>query len=207
MKKLIAIMLAALMLLSIVACGEQNPADTDDQQGGDEVVDLAYASAEELLTIILTKYNETASEDTQIGVNGGNMFNFDTCKMGEPAKFVSLEDSDYDYHLGYPTADVAKLDDAASMYHWNNANIFNCYAVHFANKADREGMIETIKNNILARHWECGIPEELSIITVPGDYLVVVWGVISSGGVSHLVADSVVANIQGATMVVDTPIV
>lgn len=192
MKKLIAILLAALMLLSIVACGEKTP--------DDEPVNVPYASAEELLNIILTKYNESADEMTQIGVNGGNVFNFETIKEGGPAKFVALEDSDYDYHLGYPVADVAKMDDAASMYHWMNSNVLTCYAVHFANKADVDAMVDVLKDNISARQWECGHPEKLFIVKAPGNYLVVVWGVVTSGGVAELVADSIVANVEGATL-------
>ena len=196
--------LAAMMLLSIVACGNTNETEADTKVETDAEteapVELAYKSALDLLTKIMNDYNATATEETKLYVAGGNINNFETTSMEGPAKFVALEDEDYNANLGYPAADAAKLDDAASMFNMMNTNVFNCYAVHFANSADVDGMVETLKSNILARQWICGSPEKLVIVKVPGDYLVVVWGAVNFGGIVDPVVASITANVEGAAV-------
>ena len=212
MKKLLAILLATMMLLALVACGNTNETEAPETNapetnapGDDElpIVDLAYNSALELLQLVMNGYNATATEDTMLYVVGGNINNFETTSMDGPATFVALEDEDYNANLGYPAADVAKLDDAASMFNMMNTNVFNCYAVHFTNSDDVDAMVEVIKNNILARQWICGSPEKLVIAKVPGDYLIVVWGAVQFGGIVDPFVASFATSVEGSSIVVD----
>ena len=211
MKKFLAILLAAMMLLSIVACGETtetnapetNAPETNAPETDAPAVELAYNSALELLQQVLDGYNANATEDTMLSVVGGNINNFETTSMDGPATFVALEDEDYNTNLGYPTADVAKIDDAASMFNMMNANVFNCYAIHFTNSGDVDAMAEAIKSNILQRQWFCGSPEKLAIVKVPGDYLIVVWGVVEFGGIVDPFVASIATSVEGASTVVE----
>lgn len=213
MKKFLSLTAALLAVLMLVtACGSDN---TDSNETTDPAAnettapdttaapELAYKSAEELLVLLMNTYNESAAEEAKLYVAGGNNFNFDTVKMDAPAKFVALADSDYDANLGYPEADVAKLDDAASMFNMMNANVFNCAAFHFANSADVDAMVEPLKANILARQWVCGAPEKLVIIKMPGDYLVMIWGATSFGGIVDPFAASIPTTVEGASIVVE----
>ena len=165
--------------------------------------ELAYKSAEELLKLLMDAYNANATEDTMLYVCGGNPYNFETTNPEGPAKFVALEDGDYDANLGYPTADISKQDDAASMFNMMNINVFNCYAVHFTNSADVDAMATAIKDNILARQWVCGAPEKLVIAKMPGDYLVVVWGAVEFGGVVDPFTASFATSVEGSSIVVE----
>ena len=165
--------------------------------------ELAYKSAEELLKLLMDAYNATATEETMLYVCGGNPYNFETTNPEGPAKFVALEDGDYDANLGYPTADISKQDDAASMFNMMNINVFNCYAVHFTNSADVDAMATAIKDNILARQWICGAPEKLVIAKMPGDYLVVVWGAVEFGGVVDPFTASFATTVEGSSIVVE----
>ena len=216
MKKLIALTLALLMLtMCFVACDNKGDDTAETTPAGDNAdttpvveettpaPELAYKSAEELLKLLMETYNATATDETKLYVCGGNPYNPDTTNFEGPAKFVALEDADYDANLGYPTADVSKIDDAASMFNMMNTNVFNCYAVHFANGADVDGMVNTIKDNILARQWICGAPEKLVIVKMPGDYLVVVWGAVEFGGIVDPFAASFTTAVEGATTVVE----
>ncbi|MBQ9079576.1 MAG: hypothetical protein IJY27_00720 [Clostridia bacterium] len=220
MKKLLALTLACLMLtMCFVACGtnNDNADNTTTTVGNDNTTtpadtttaapELAYDSAEALLKHIMDSYNATAAEETKLYVCGGNPYNFETVNPEGPAKFVALEDADYDTHLGYPAADISKLDDAAYMFNMINVNTFSCYAVHFANSADVDGMVSTLKDNILARQWICGTPEKLAIVKAPGDYLIVVWGAVSSGGIVDPFVAGVTAAVDGAQIVVEQNIV
>ena len=216
MKKLLAVLLAAMMLLSLVACGGTNeteaPVDNESETNAPETnapeteapaVELAYKSALELLQLVMNSYNAGATEDTMLYVAGGNINNFETTSFDGPATFVALENEDYNANLGFPAADVAKIDDAASMFNMMNTNVFNCYAVHFTNGGDVDAMVETLKNNILARQWICGSPEKLVIVKVPGDYLIVVWGAVQFGGIVDPFVASFATSVEGSSIVVE----
>lgn len=207
MKKLLAMILAAMMLLSFVACGNGAETETDVNNEAnvetEAAPELSYKSALELLNQIFNGYNAGATEETKLYVAGGNINNFETTSAEGPAKFVALADEDYDQNLGYPAADASKIDDAASMFNMMNVNVFNCYTVHFTNSGDVDAMVETIKANILARQWVCGAPEKLVIVKIPGDYLVVVWGAVQFGGIVDPFVASIANSVEGATTVVE----
>ncbi|MBE6569759.1 MAG: hypothetical protein E7658_06045 [Ruminococcaceae bacterium] len=217
MKRTLSLIAAILAMLMLASCGANNEdetltgendttvdtTETTEDTAGEEI---AYTSAEELLVTLMNGYNENASEETMLYVAGGNSYNFDTVKMDAPAKFVALADTDYDENLGYPAADAGKLDDAASMFNMMNINTFNCAAFHFADSSDVDAMVEPLKNNIMARQWICGSPEKLYIAKLPGDYLVMAWGVASSGGIIDNFAASIAITVADADIVVNETI-
>lgn len=206
MKKILALILAAMMLLSLVACGNTTETETETEiqteteTETEAVVELPYKSATELLNLVFTTYNAGATEETMLYVAGGNINNFETTSMEGPAKFVPLANEDYDQNLGYPVAEVSKIVEAASMFNMMNANMFNCYTVQFAEGTDVNAVAEAIKTNVLARRWMCGAPEKLAIVKFPGDYLLVVWGVVQFGGI----VDPFVASLSGVVEGVET---
>lgn len=208
MKKILALILAAMMLLSLVACGNTTETETETEiqteteteTETEAVVELPYKSATELLNLVFTTYNAGATEETMLYVAGGNINNFETTSMEGPAKFVPLANEDYDQNLGYPVAEVSKIVEAASMFNMMNANMFNCYTVQFAEGTDVNAVAEAIKTNVLARRWMCGAPEKLAIVKFPGDYLLVVWGVVQFGGI----VDPFVASLSGIVEGVET---
>jgi len=219
MKKLLALTLALLMLaMSLVACqpsengGESTPESTPAETPAETPVEtpaetpapeLAYKSALELINQIYTSYNESASEETKLYVAGGNNNNFDTVNFEGPAAFIALEDGDYDMNLGYPAAEAAKIESAASMFNMMNVNVFNCYTIQFKSGTDVDAMIEAVKANILARQWICGAPEKLVIVKCPGDYIMVVWGAVNFGGIVDPFVQGAVAAVDGASVVVE----
>lgn len=236
MKKILALILAAMMIFAVVSCGNANndtkDTDTDavvdtndtadgtdtnapesdseavDTENGDtdavdteaNVGDAAYANALQLLETIWGTYGD----DEKFFIGGGNTYNAETMTMDAPGAFVALADTDYDENLGYPAADAAKIVDAASIFHGMNVNTFTCGAFHFANSDDASAMVDAIKENIMNRQWICGFPEKLAIVSVPGDYLLVMWGV-GEGAVDTFVAKTTAA-IEGATVLVDEAI-
>jgi hypothetical protein len=221
MKKIIALILACLMLtMSFVACdkGEtetttesvennqtEAPAgDTTVEETTEAVVELPYKSAIELLQIIFEKYNAAqATDDTKLWVSGGNINNFETCNMEGPAAFVALADEDYNQNLGIPAAEASKIASAASMFNMMNANTFNCFTVQLTDGTDADAFVNTVKDSILSRQWICGSPEKLVIAKAPGNYVIVVWGVVEFGGIVNPVAESFTTSVEGATIVVE----
>lgn len=224
MKKIIALILACLMLtMSFVACTDNGDADTTTEPpAGDTTtapaadqttaapetteapVELAYESAIELLNIVFEKYNAAqATDDTKLWVGGGNINNFDTVNPEGPGAFVALDNEDYNQNLGFPAEHADKIASAASMFNMMNANTFNCYTIQFTEGTDVDAMITAAKDNILARQWICGSPEKLVIAKAPGNYIIVVWGVVEFGGIVDPVAASFATSVEGSTIVVE----
>lgn len=209
-KKILYIAIAAIAVVLVavlvfVFAGSNNGTTNN---GGNQTVEPTYKSALELITEVFTSYNENAPEEEQLWVVGGNSDNIDTVSFDGPAAFVPFEDAEgeYDYHLGVPASVVSKVENAASMYNMMNVNNFNCYTLKLASSADANTVANTLKENILDRDWICGMPEKLVIINCPGNYLLVVWGVVEFGGIVDPVVDSVIANIEGSSIVVSTPV-
>lgn len=162
MKKLSAILLAALLTFSLAACGAK-----DENSGGEN----KSGSPVELLTAVWDSYGE---EDKFPAV-GGDMTTEDTTKTDAPGKFSIKDTEALDSTLGFPADSVKKIDDAASLVHMMNANTFTCGAFHLKNGEDVNDVFAAIKNNIMNRHWLCGFPDRLVIIQVD-DNIVTLFG-------------------------------
>ena len=79
MKRIVSILLCAVLLLSLAACGTSAPADTDDN---------APASALELLETVWNSY----SEDEKFPAAGGD-YSEENMRDGAPGNF-SMDDAD-----------------------------------------------------------------------------------------------------------------
>ena len=92
-----------------------------------------------------------------------------------PGKFDVADGETLDFELGFPKAQAADINDAASLMHMLNQNTFSCGVFHVKNSGDTAALAGKIRDNILNRQWLCGFPEKLVILTV-GDYIVSVFG-------------------------------
>ena len=165
MKKLLSILLAAILILSLAACtGAKNPGGNDTP--GESTVN----SSLELLTSVWSDYEE----DDKFPAAGGDMSE-ENMSMEGPGKFGIEDAAMLDSTLGFPEASVAKIDDAASLVHMMNANTFTCGAFHVANAADIDAVAAEVKDNIMNRQWICGFPDKLVIVKVDG-YIVSFFG-------------------------------
>ena len=93
----------------------------------------------------------------------------------KPGKFELGDGEGIDFELGFPKANIAEIDDAASLVHMMNQNTFTCGVYHVKTAGGAEALASKIKENVLARQWMCGFPEKLVIWTV-GDYIISVFG-------------------------------
>ena len=99
MKRIVSILLCAVLLLSLAACGASAPADADDN---------APASALELLETVWNSY----SDDEKFPAAGGD-YSEENMRDGAPGNF-SMDDADLlDSSLGFPAAEAGKIDGAA----------------------------------------------------------------------------------------------
>lgn len=175
MKKLVCMFFAALLMLSLAACGgnEENVNSEDLSIVGSKEPNGEQndnQSALEMLTQVWDSYGE----DEKFPTAGGDMTE-ENMTMDAPGKFGIDDTAALDTTLGFPASSAEKIDDAASLVHMMNANTFTCGAFHIKNEGDAGDVANAIKDNILQRHWLCGFPDQLVIMKLD-DYVVSFFG-------------------------------
>lgn len=163
MKKFLALMLAAAMALSLVACGGNNDAK-DDQPAGDQPA--AITSALNLLETVWNDYGE----DEKFSVVGGGP---DAEQMVEdaPAAFDLTDRSLAQHNLVLPES--AQVDDAASLTHMLNANTFTAAAYHAT--GDVQALAAELRDAIQSNRWMCGFPDKV-VVAVRDEYVAIAFG-------------------------------
>lgn len=153
MKKVLALLLAVMMLTSFVACSSA-PA-------------VQSVNEKELLEKVWASY----AEDEKFFAMGGDYNNMvdnapGACDVTDAETLNAL--------FGFPTANIADIDGAASLMHAMNQNTFTAGAYHMVT-TDKQALADAIKENIQNRQWMCGFPDTLLIASV-GDCMVVAFG-------------------------------
>lgn len=193
MKKILALLLAAVMVLSLAACADKGSEGGATSPSGAQTDQPK--SALEILEKVWSKY----STDEKFPATGGSEKHM---KEDKPGKFDVSDAEALDFELGFPKAQASEIDDAASLMHMLNQNNFSCGVYHVKDSGNAEALAGKIKENILARQWLCGIPEKLVILTV-GDYIVSVFG---AGELTDTFVAKLSAEYSSAKQLFDVPI-
>lgn len=185
MKKIVSLVLAALLVLSLAACGDKNNAGDGDKP----------AKPTSALNILETVWN-TYGEDEKFAVVGGDFSEANT-REDAPGVFDLKDRALVDSELGLP--ETAAVDEAASLVHMMNANTFTAAAYHATD--DPDALAQQLRDNIMQRQWMCGFPDKLAVAVV-GDYVTAVYGAedLVDGFMNHL------TGIYGVTAVYDEAI-
>lgn len=75
-----------------------------------------------------------------------------------------------------PEAQMASIDEGASLVHMMNSNIFTGVAVRLAPSADMTQLYEAWRDAIQKNRWICGQPDRLLMADVGGTHLIMVFG-------------------------------
>lgn len=193
MKKILAFILAAVMVLSLAACADKGSEGGATSPSGAQT--NQPKSALEILEKVWSKY----STDEKFPATGGSEKHM---KEDKPGKFDVSDAEALDFELGFPKAQASEIDDAASLMHMLNQNNFSCGVYHVKDSGNVEALAGKIKENILARQWLCGFPEKLVILTV-GDYIVSVFG---AGELTDTFVAKLSAEYSSAKQLFDVPI-
>ena len=179
MKKMTALLLSVLLVLSLAACGQ-----TDDSQG-----DRAYTptSALDLLDKVWASY----TDDEKFPVIGGNYSETELVEDA-PGTYDLTDRAAADSGLGLP--ETAAVDEAATLVHAMNGNTFTAFACHAT--GDTAALAAELRDHLQQRHWMCGFPDKLVILTL-GDYVISCYGAEDlvdqfSGKVTEAFADAAV---------------
>ena len=161
MKKIVTLLLAAVMLLTLVACGNGGKETTAN---GEDTTASQAVESKDPLAVLQTVW-ASYGDDEKFAVAGGDMSE-ENSKMDEPGVFSLENKEELDATLGLSAEAAEKVDSAASLVHMMNANTFTCGAFKVKNADDVASLAELLKDNILKRQWMCGFPDKLVVASV-----------------------------------------
>lgn len=193
MKKLLAMLLAALCLLGLTACAAKGEAAGTEESAQPKIADA--------LTLLNTVW-ESYGEDEKFPASGGD-YNEENMTTDAPGK-VGLEDAEsIEYLLSVPADVLAQFDDAASLIHMMNTNTFTCGAFHMTDETQAETIAASMREYLMNKQWMCGFPEKMVIVSV-GGYLVECFG---AEDLVTTFSEKLLAAYPEATVLNDEPIV
>lgn len=143
---------------------EEKPAEppTETPKAETPAEDKPAAAVDDALTILNAIWN-TYSDEEKFPAAGGDS---EHAVDGAPGSFdVSNADS-LSYLLTFPADDASLIDSAASLVHMMNLNTFTCGAFHVADANNVARLADDLRTTIQAKHWMCGFPDKLVIVTV-----------------------------------------
>ena len=193
MNKIIALLLVAVMALSLAACGTTTPAETTGTTAAVETTvdttpvetteavedttpvettEAAVAAAENAASKVLNNIWALYTEDTKFFAMGGDY----NAMVDGAAGVVDVTVTDFlNVSLIVPEAELANIAEAASLLHAMNANTFTGAAYVLAEGADEAAFVAAMQTAIQGNQWMCGFPETLLIAKCDG-VIVVAFG-------------------------------
>ena len=176
MKKLIALLLALVLVMGLVACGAKNtenpteeptaaPTDAPTEAPTDPAP-AGPASALELLETVWALYTDDEKFPT-FGGDGLNMVD------GAPGAYTDMEG--LESQLLVPADKQADVAEIASLFHGMMLNNFTCGAFKLAEGVDAAAFADVMKEAVTNNRWMCGFPEKY-MVAIVGDCVVLVFG-------------------------------
>ena len=162
MKKIIAMLLAVLLVASMAACGGNGTAATEPKAN-------VPASALEILETVWGTYGEEEKFFCYGGLAGEGMVE------NAPGKVDVTDTEGMGFTLLLPAEQAGNIDDAASLVHGMLANNFTCGVYHVT--GDTQLFAEAMKSAVSGNQWMCGMPEKLLVSVIGGEYVLVAFGI------------------------------
>lgn len=160
--------------------------------------DKPAAAVDDALTILNAIWN-TYSDEEKFPAAGGDS---EHAVDGAPGSFDASNADNLSYLLTFPADDASLIDSAASLVHMMNLNTFTCGAFHVADANNVARLADDLRTTIQAKHWMCGFPDKLVIVTV-GQSVLSVYG---NEELVNTFRDKLLASYPTATAVYDEAI-
>ena len=172
MKKMITLILALAMVMSMAACGQKAPVETNapETQAPETTAPAVEvpASALEILENVWALFGD----DEKFPVMGGD---FEAMIPDAPGA-VSLATPDFLVGtLLVPETEAANVTDAAALVHSMMLNNFTCGV--FRVSGDAAAFADAMYGKISTNPWMCGMPEKMVIAVIGGEYVLAMFGV------------------------------
>ena len=187
MKKLIAMLLALVLVMGLVACGnttapETTPATTEATEATEEITEGTEGTEEILDTVPVaepnaatTVYNaiwEKIPEEERFFVMGGD---FSAPVDGAPGNYP-VDSEALASELYAPAEELSKVESISCLRHAMMANNFLGAVYHITNADDVATFVEAMHTALGSVQWLCGMPEMLNITVIDGEYVFVAYG-------------------------------
>ncbi len=218
MKKLIAILLAVLMLASFAACtANEDPTEpatdesvtdeivtdeivTDlvsDGNVSEEITDEVAADDSAAVAALSAVWNEVVADEALITAFGATSAEEVAGYFMAPAAF-DMSDAEFVSATFQISADnAANVEEIAYVMHMMNANNLTAAAFVLAEGTDAAAFADGLKTDIAAAQWICGAPEQVVIAEVDGIV------VSAFGGADVINAFNTVLSANGTVLVED----
>ena len=190
MKKLVAILLCATIGISVMGCGNKK----EPENGAGTA--SKYESALDVLTTVADAY----AEDQKFPMAGGDSENMST---EGPAAFDISKTEELTTSLTLPESEIKHIDDAASLVHMMNANIFTGAAYHLTDDADMKDFSKAVEESVLSKQWICGMPDTLVILKADDEYVVTAYG---EAEIMETFKENAEASLDGSEVILETSV-
>lgn len=202
MKKLIALSLAAVMALSLVACGGNNETTTQTPSSSTVAPETTAPATTAPSTTapvvenpasaleVLQKTWAAVAEEEKFFVGGGD---YDNMVDGDAG--VVLDSTYMTGTLRLPETLVESVDNAAGLIHGMNLNSMTIGAYQVKDGTDLEAFAAACKEGLAGVHWMCGFPEVQMVIAV-GNVVVFGYGLTDNMTLIQTALTSVYADAQ-----------
>ena len=161
MKKILAMILSVMMLMSLAACNGEPAVDAPKLEGVEAPVDI--------LNTVWENYDEA----NKFFAMGGDW----TTPVDNAPGAVDVSTPDFlTSNLVCGGDATAMVDGAASLIHGMNANTFTGAAYHLVAGTDKAAFADAMKANLNGNQWMCGFPEKMLIASLTDEYAVVAFG-------------------------------
>ena len=172
MKRIVAVLLAATMAFSCMACGKDAKSNQTDQTNETEQGTADEPVVVQAATTILNDIWE-AYPGEKFSVAGGD---YDNMTEGQAGALDYTNAETLDSILAVPAEGKDLIGDAASLMHALNANTFTAGAMYLTYATETAKLADMIYDNVMSRQWICGFPDTLIIASVGDEYLVSAFG-------------------------------
>lgn len=175
MKKFLALLLAAMMLLTLASCGEKNDVDTPDTSDDavntpvDDVPEEDVKTCTEIFETIWNSY----TDDEKFSAVGGDM---DNAVNDAPGAYSIADPENAAYTIKVPADALELVNDCATLSHMMNANTFTGAILHVADKANVQTVCDKAKETVAAEQWMCGFPDKHLVMVIDDSYVLTAFG-------------------------------
>ena len=157
----------------------------------------AYATALEALEAVAGAY----TQEDQFAMYGGDQ---EHAVMDAPGSFDISKTEELEATLGLPADLADQLEDAASMVHMMNGNVFTGAAYRLKDNADKNAFAQAVQSALLKKQWLCGQPDTLVVLETDGTYVITAYG---EAGVMETFRSYAQSVFQDVKVLTEAPIV
>ena len=178
MKKMITLILTLAMVMSMAACGQKAPVETnapETQAPETQAPETTAAPAVEVPASaleILEKVWALFGDDEKFPVMGGDY----EAMVSDAPGAVNVATPDFMVGtLLVPETEAANVTEAAALLHAMMLNNFTCGV--FRVNGDAAAFADAMYGKISTNPWMCGMPEKMVIAVIGGEYVLAMFGV------------------------------